>query len=92
MALRIRREVRLQDVDSLSMDSSHVEHQQDALDDAWMARLFPNKDVEKRAKWLDMLQKNAKPATLRTLATLGEQAWKEIGTSPNPPTPSSIRV
>ena len=78
---------------------SRVEQQQESLDYAWMAHLFPNKDLEKRVKWLDMLQnfcqKNAKPATLRALVKLrdlGEQAWKEIGTSPNPPTPSSIRV
>ena len=82
------------------MDSSRVEQEQDTLDDAWMAHLFPNKDLEKRVKWLDMLhifcQKNAKPATLRALVKLrdlGEHACKEIGTSTLPrrlPKPSSI--
>ena len=70
-----------------TFDSTHSKdlgNQHDRLDDAWMARLFPSKDFEKRAKWLDKLQKNVKPATLRGLVTLGEQAWKEIGPPPPP--------
>ena len=65
--------------------TSRVEKSQGALDEAWMARLFPNKDSEKRAKWLNMMHNTAKPATLRALVKLEDQAWKQIGASPSPP-------
>ena len=52
--------------------------QNDALDGAWMARLFPKKDEAKRAEWLRVLQSSG-CVTLHGLTQLDAEKWRELG-------------
>ena len=58
--------------------------QNDALDGAWMARLFPKKDEAKRAEWLRVLQISG-CATPHDLIQLDAERWRELGAPALPP-------
>ena len=58
--------------------------QDEALDGAWMVRLFPDKDEAKRAEWLRVLQISG-CATPHDLIQLDAERWRELGAPALPP-------
>ena len=55
----------------------------DTLDGAWMARLFPDRSAAKHAEWLHMLHSSG-CATSHDLTQLNAQSWRELGTRTAP--------